>query len=47
MEFRDMVETAREWIPRIMEKEKPDLLVGLFHSGTDAAYGGDPGTLPQ
>lgn len=42
MEFRDMVETAREWIPKILEKEKPDLMVGLFHSGTDASYGGNP-----
>lgn len=40
MEFRDMVETAREWVPRILEQEKPDLLVGLFHAGTDAGYGG-------
>ena len=43
MEFRDMVETAQKWVPVIMEREKPDLLVGLFHSGTDASYGGDPG----
>ena len=42
MEFRDMVETAKEWVPRILEKEKPDLLIGLFHSGTDASYGGSP-----
>lgn len=42
MEFRDMVETAKEWVPRILEKEKPDLLVGLFHSGTDFSYGGNP-----
>jgi len=42
MEFRDMVETASEWIPRIIEKEEPDLIVGLFHSGTDASYGGNP-----
>ena len=42
MEFRDMVETAKEWVPRILEKEKPDLLVGLFHSGTDSSYGGSP-----
>jgi len=41
MEFRDMVETAREWVPLILEKEKPDLLIGLFHSGTDASYGGN------
>jgi 2',3'-cyclic-nucleotide 2'-phosphodiesterase/3'-nucleotidase len=40
MEFRDMVETARKWIPRIIKEEKPDLVVGLFHSGTDASYGG-------
>jgi len=42
LEFRDMVETAAEWVPIIMEKEKPDLVVGLFHSGLDAAYGGNP-----
>jgi len=34
MEFRDMLETAREWVPMILEKEHPDLMVGLFHSGT-------------
>jgi len=42
MEFRDMVETAQKWVPRIIEKEKPDLMVGLFHSGTDKSYGGNP-----
>lgn len=42
MEFRDMVETAQHWVPHILEKEKPDLLVGLFHSGTDKTYGGNP-----
>ena len=42
MEFRDMVSTAKLWVPRILEKEDPDLLVGLFHSGTDASYGGNP-----
>lgn len=41
MEFRDMVETARKWVPAIIEKENPDLMVGLFHSGTDAGYGGN------
>lgn len=44
MEFRDMVETAQKWVPLIMDKEKPDLLVGLFHSGTDASYGGNAET---
>lgn len=42
MEFRDMVETAREWVPIIIAKEQPDLLVGLFHSGTNSSYGGNP-----
>ena len=32
IEFRDMVETARKWMPVILA-EKPDLVVGLFHSG--------------
>ncbi len=41
MEFRDMVETAQKWVLHIIAKEKPDLLVGLFHSGTDASYGGN------
>lgn len=41
MEFKDMVETAEEWVPKIIEKEDPDLVVGLFHSGTDASYGGN------
>jgi 2',3'-cyclic-nucleotide 2'-phosphodiesterase/3'-nucleotidase len=34
IEFRDMVETAKLWMPQIMN-EKPDLVVGLFHSGWD------------
>ena len=37
MEFRDMVETARKWMPVILA-EKPDLVVGLFHSGWDKNY---------
>jgi 2',3'-cyclic-nucleotide 2'-phosphodiesterase/3'-nucleotidase len=32
IEFRDMVETARLWMPRILN-EKPDIIIGLFHSG--------------
>lgn len=32
IEFKNMVETAKKWMPEI-KKEKPDLIVGLFHSG--------------
>jgi len=34
IEFRDMVETARKWMPEILSNN-PDLVVGLFHSGWD------------
>jgi len=30
--FEEMVKTARMWMP-VMQKENPDLIVGLFHSG--------------
>lgn len=36
LEFEDMVESAKKWVPYIMENEEPDLLVGLFHSGHDS-----------
>jgi len=38
IEFKDMVETARQWMPVILN-ENPDLVVGLFHSGWDKADG--------
>ncbi len=41
IEFADMVETAQKWVPIIMKKEKPDLLVGLFHSGANYDAGGN------
>ena len=34
IEFRDMVETAEFWMP-VIQKERPDLIIGLFHSGWD------------
>lgn len=39
IEFEDMIVTAKKWIPIILEKEKPDLVVGLFHAGYDYKYG--------
>ncbi len=30
--FEGMIETARKWMP-VMQEEKPDIIVGLFHSG--------------
>ena len=38
MRFDDMIETAKLWLPIIMEKESPDIMIGLFHSGYDYTY---------
>jgi|WetSurSiteA1Bulk_404760.scaffolds.fasta_scaffold02919_2 2',3'-cyclic-nucleotide 2'-phosphodiesterase / 3'-nucleotidase len=38
IEFEDMIETAEKWVAFIQEKEKPDLIIGLFHSGVDFTY---------
>ncbi len=35
MYFDDMISTAEKWTKIIEEKEKPDLLIGLFHSGVN------------
>lgn len=39
IEFEDMVMSAKKWVPIIQKKEKPDLLIGLFHAGFDYTYG--------
>lgn len=36
--FEDMVETAQKWVKIVKEKENPDIIVGLFHSGVDNTY---------
>lgn len=41
LEFEDMVECAQKWVPIIQEKENPDLLIGLFHSGGDYTTDGN------
>jgi 2',3'-cyclic-nucleotide 2'-phosphodiesterase / 3'-nucleotidase len=41
IQFEDMVETAEKWVKIIKEKEHPDLLIGLFHSGVDYEYNGE------
>ena len=43
MEFVDMVEAAKAWMDTIRVKEKPHIIIGLFHSGHNASYeGADP-----
>ncbi|MDD5733671.1 MAG: 5'-nucleotidase C-terminal domain-containing protein, partial [Bacteroidales bacterium] len=43
MDFHSITESARYWIPLIQENEKPDLLIGLFHTGARAETPGPPG----
>ncbi len=31
--FTSMLEAAKKWIPIIEEREKPDMIIGLFHAG--------------
>ena len=38
--FEDMTECARKWVPIIQAKEKPDMLIALFHAGCDYAKNG-------
>ena len=40
LEFEDMVECAQKWVPVILQKEKPDLMIGLCHAGFDYEYEG-------
>jgi 2',3'-cyclic-nucleotide 2'-phosphodiesterase/3'-nucleotidase len=47
MVFEDMVETAEKWIKIIKEKEKPDIMIGLFHSGVDYTYGDRTAQTPK
>ena len=37
LQFEDMETSARKWVKIIQEKEKPDILIGLFHSGREAS----------
>ena len=47
IEFKDMIETAAEWTNKINKKERPDILVGLFHSGIDYTYGGQSAEISK
>ncbi|MHB8854945.1 MAG: bifunctional metallophosphatase/5'-nucleotidase [Ignavibacteriaceae bacterium] len=44
--FEDMIETAKKWVAIIKGKEKPDLLIGLFHSGIEYNYNGQTANTP-
>ena len=33
LQFLDIETSARQWVPYVQEKEKPDIIIGVFHSG--------------
>ena len=35
LHFENMVTSARKWMKHILENEKPDVVIGVFHSGKD------------
>ena len=41
MYFEDMVESAAKWIKVVQEKEKPHVILGLFHAGHNFSYSGE------
>jgi 2',3'-cyclic-nucleotide 2'-phosphodiesterase/3'-nucleotidase len=47
MEFQDMILTAKKWVEIIKEKENPDVLIGLFHAGTDFTYDNQTADSPR
>ena len=38
MEVTDMVESARRWVEHIRRHERPDMVIGLFHSGYESTH---------
>jgi 2',3'-cyclic-nucleotide 2'-phosphodiesterase/3'-nucleotidase len=40
LEFEDMISSSKKWMDVIKEKEKPDFVIGLFHSGWNPTCGG-------
>jgi len=47
IDFKDMIKTANKWVKIIKEKENPDILIGLFHSGVEYNYGNQNKNTPR
>lgn len=47
IEFEDMIESAKKWVKTIKEKEKADLIIGLFHSGVEYEYNNQTADMPR
>lgn len=47
IEFEDMIQSAAKWVKEINEKEHPDVLIGLFHSGVEWDYNNQTADMPK
>jgi 2',3'-cyclic-nucleotide 2'-phosphodiesterase/3'-nucleotidase len=47
IQVEDMIACAKKWVPIIQAKEKPDVLLGLFHAGLDYTAGGQKADTPH
>ena len=47
LRFDELVESAKYWTSHIQEQEKPDAIIGLFHTGMGQQNPGAPGDLPE
>jgi len=47
IEFQDMLESAKYWVDFLIKNEKPDVLVGLFHSGVNFTYNNQDAATPM
>ena len=47
MYFEDMQESAAKWVKIVQEKEKPHIIIGLFHAGHSYTYSGEDENTPK
>lgn len=47
LHFIELVESAKFWTAHIIEHEKPDAVIGLFHTGMGQQNPGGPGDIPE
>ncbi len=47
LRFDDMIVSAQKWLRIIKEKEHPDVIIGLFHSGLKSFPNGNPSENPS
>jgi 2',3'-cyclic-nucleotide 2'-phosphodiesterase / 3'-nucleotidase len=47
LQFEGIIETARQWVDHILVNEKPDAIIGLFHTGLGQTGMDGSGNFPE